>query len=45
MHEYKSRPDEGEDLWSLLAVSLIDPYERQSKASPCEADSRERQAS
>jgi hypothetical protein len=33
MHEYKSKPDEGEDLWSLLAVSLIDPYERQSKAS------------
>jgi len=33
MHEYKSMPDEGEDLWSLLTVSVIDSYERQSKAS------------
>jgi hypothetical protein len=33
MHEYKSKPDEGEDLWSLLAISVIDSYERQSKAS------------
>lgn len=33
MHEYKSKADEGEDLWSLLTISVIDSYERQSKAS------------
>ena len=33
MHEYKSKPDEAEDLWSLLDISVVDSYERQSKAS------------
>jgi hypothetical protein len=33
MHEYKSKPDAGEDLWSLLRISVIDSYERTSKAS------------
>ena len=33
MREYKSRPDPGEDLWSLLDVALIDEYKRVSKAS------------
>ena len=33
MREYKSRPDPGEDLYSLLHVAVIDEYERASKAS------------
>ena len=33
MREYKSRPDPGEDLWSLLDGALIDEYKRVSKAS------------
>jgi hypothetical protein len=33
MREYKSRPDLGEDLWSLLNGALIDEYKRVSKAS------------
>jgi len=33
MREYKSRPDAGEDLWSLLSGALIDEYRRSSKAS------------
>lgn len=33
MREYKSRPDAGEDLWSLLSDALIDEYVRASKAS------------
>jgi hypothetical protein len=33
MHEYKSKPDPDEDLWSLLTISVIDCYERANKAS------------
>jgi hypothetical protein len=33
MREYKSRPDAGEDLWSLLSGALIDEYRRTNKAS------------
>jgi hypothetical protein len=33
MREYKSRPDPGEDLWSLLDDAVIDEYKRASKAS------------
>lgn len=33
MREYKSRPDENEDLRSLLATAIIDDYERSNKTS------------
>jgi hypothetical protein len=33
MREYKSRPEAGEDLWSLLSGALIDEYRRTNKAS------------
>ena len=33
MREYKSRPDEHEDLRSLLATAIIDDYERSNKTS------------
>ena len=33
MREYKSRPDVGEDLGTLLSIALIDEYERASKES------------
>jgi hypothetical protein len=33
MREYKSRPDPGEDLHSLLDIAIIDGYQRVSKTS------------
>jgi hypothetical protein len=33
MREYKSKPDDGEDLWSLLPKAVIDDYERTCKTS------------
>jgi hypothetical protein len=33
MREYKSRPDAGEDFYTLLHQALIDDYQRRSKAS------------
>lgn len=33
MRDYKSRPDPGEDLYSLLDLAVIDEYRRTSKAS------------
>lgn len=33
LREYKSRPDAGEDLWSLLDVAVIDDYIRTNKTS------------
>lgn len=45
MREYKSRPDPGEDLHSLLQVAVIDEYERASKASRDYPRKKQEQAS
>ena len=33
MRQYKSRPDEHEDLFSLLSTAIIDDYDRANKTS------------
>jgi hypothetical protein len=33
MHNYRNAPDHGDDLVSLLAAAMIDPYQRRNKSS------------
>jgi hypothetical protein len=33
MRDYRGSPGPGESLWERLAVAVIDPYRRRSKAS------------